>query len=220
MAVADAENRFLFVDVGAYGSEGDGSVFFKSEFGQSIAQGTINLPEDAKIGSHELPFVFVGDDAFPLTERIMKPFSQARGCSLDDSQKIFNYGLSRARRCVENAYGILTAKFICLSRTLFCTPERAQKIVSTCCVLHNYFITHARNTYCPPQLVDRYDRNGTLIEGEWRKNAQSLVNVPLRSFGRARQNAKDIREHSKSSLTQKMVLLRGRDNLFFWIELN
>jgi hypothetical protein len=43
----------------------------------------------------KLPFVIiVADDAFPITNRIMKPYPK-RGLSY--SQKIFNYRLSRAR---------------------------------------------------------------------------------------------------------------------------
>lgn len=181
MGVADANYRFLYVDVGAYGSEGDASVFGRSEFGQSVIQNTIQLPENTMIGSTSLPFTFVADDAFPLSERIMKPYSPPRGRRLSDEEKIFNYRLSRARRVVENAFGILTAKFVCLRRTLFCSPERAQKIVSACCILHNYFLNNTRNSYCPAYLVDRYDANGILIEGDWRKDVNGMThlqNVP------------------------------------------
>lgn len=202
MAVADAENRFLFVDVGAYGSEGDASVFFKSDFGQSISQNTIDLPENASIGLENLPFVFVGDDAFPLSDRIMKPYAP-KGGLLEDSQKIFNYRLSRARRCVENAFGILTSKFVCLSRTLFCSPTRAQKIVSACCVLHNYFITRARSTYCPPHLVDRYDNEGNLLEGAWRETVRPLTGIQIRAQGGLTQSSKNIREHFKEFVTSE-----------------
>lgn len=195
MAVADADYRFLYVDVGAHGSEGDASVFLKSDFGQSILQNTMDLPENAKIGSVELPFVFVGDDAFPLNDRIMKPFSPPRGGTLEDTEKIFNYRLSRARRCVENGFGILASKFICLGRTVFCHPARAQKIVSACCVLHNYFLKSSRSSYCPTSFADRYDENGYLIEGEWRKNVQSMVrlqNKPNRRL-KTSESAKQIR---------------------------
>lgn len=101
--------------------------FFKSDFGQSIVQNTIELPESTIIGSASIPFTFVTDDAFPLCERIMKPYSPPRGRVLMDEEKNFNYRLSRTRRIVENALGILTAKFICLSGTMFCSPVRAQK---------------------------------------------------------------------------------------------
>lgn len=53
--------------------------------------------------------VFVADDAFPLKTYILKPY--ARSTYLSRNPKIFNYRLSRARRIVENAFGILTSKF-------------------------------------------------------------------------------------------------------------
>lgn len=185
MAIADADYKFIYIDVGAYGSEGDSSVFCNSQFGRSIVENTIELPENVSIGAFSMPFVFVGDDAFPLVERILKPFTPPRGGNLSDDEKIFNYRLSRARRCVENSFGILTAKFICLARPLLCSPERAQKIVTACCVLHNYFLRTNRNSYCPPHFTDSYDVNGHLIEGAWRRDVQNMTHLnraPLRSI--------------------------------------
>lgn len=169
MAAADADYRFLYVDVGGYGSEGDSSVFFNTEFGRSIIQNTIDLPEDSHILSQRVPYVFLADNAFPLTDRIIKPFSPTRNQLLTEHERIFNYRLSRARRCVENAFDVLAAKFVCLSRTLLCNPVRAQKIVAACCILHNHFLKTSRHTYCPNGFIDRYDENGQLIEGEWRR---------------------------------------------------
>lgn len=177
MGVADANYRFIYVDIGAYGSEGDASVFFKSEFGQSIVHNTIELPENVTIGLTSMPFTFVADDAFPLWDRIMKPYSPPRNGGLTDEERVFNYRLSRARRVVENAFGILTAKFVCLARTMFCGPGRAQKIVAACCILHNYFLNNNRNSHCPSGFVDRYDENGLLIEGDWRKSVQDMTHL-------------------------------------------
>lgn len=196
MAVADSDYKFLYIDVGAYGSEGDASVFYKSRFGRSIVENTIELPEDTSIGPVKMPFVFVADDAFPLGERIMKPFTPPRGGSLTEDQRIFNYRLSRARRCVENAFGVLTSKFICLGRTMFCTPEKAQKIVSACCILHNYFLKNIRNSYCPPRFADYYDENGILIEGNWRRQVREITQLDRTSLRHMRvpERAKNIRE--------------------------
>lgn len=195
MAVAGPDYKFLFINVGAYGSEGDGSVFSKTEFGESILNNTIELPEDVEIGNSKIPFVFVGDDAFPLSKRIMKPFSTPRGRPFTDSEKIFNYRLSRARRCVENAFGILTSKFLCLQRTLSCGPERAQNIVSACCLLHNFFLknTATRRWYCPPGMADHYDANGVLIGGAWRAQTQSAVTLEINEE-RPNEAAKRTRE--------------------------
>lgn len=180
MAVADADYKFLYIDVGAYGSEGDGSVFYKTDFGESIVNNTIELPEDVLIGDRKVPF------------------NKPRGRPFNDSENIFNYRLSRARRCVENAFGILAAKFVCLNHTLHCGPERAQRIVSACCILHNFLLNDrtTRNAYCPAGMADHYDENGVLIEGTWRAKSQNIVglqNIPQTQM-RPNEIAKKNRE--------------------------
>ena len=66
----------------------------------------VNLPppEPQPEGEMQaLPYVFVGDEAFPLKRYMMRPFP---GRSLDCMEKrVFNYRLSRARRVIENAFG-------------------------------------------------------------------------------------------------------------------
>ena len=71
----------------------------------SSVLGRINLPEDEPLpGSDDtMPFVFVGDEAFPLRPYLMRPWP---GRMLtDEKRKVYNYRLSRARRVVENTFG-------------------------------------------------------------------------------------------------------------------
>lgn len=153
------------VNVGAYGSEGDSGVFENSSLGNSILKNLLDLPENAYIGSKKYPFYFIADDAFPLKERIMKPYEGSRKKPLADEERIFNYRLSRARRCVENAFGILCARFQCLGRTMYCGPNRAQKIISACCHLHNFLMNTRSSAYCPPSFADSHSDDGKLVEG-------------------------------------------------------
>ena len=74
MAVCDEDYCFTFIDVGSYGKEHDASVFAQSEFVKRLADGSLNLP----VPSGDLPFVFVGDEAFPLRPDIMRPFQPGR----------------------------------------------------------------------------------------------------------------------------------------------
>jgi hypothetical protein len=66
----------------------------------------------------------------------MRPYpgTQSKG---DNEKSIFNYRLSRARRVVENAFGILSQKFQICKRTLQSLPENADIIFATF-MLHNY----------------------------------------------------------------------------------
>lgn len=50
---------------------------------------------------------------------------------------IFNYRLSRARRVVENVFGILAARWRCFRKSLEVQPEFIDRIVLSSCCLHN-----------------------------------------------------------------------------------
>jgi hypothetical protein len=56
-----------------------------------------------------IPYVLVADDAFPLTSYLMKPY--AGKLTKGSAKSVFNYRLSRARRIVENAFGLLSSVF-------------------------------------------------------------------------------------------------------------
>ena len=97
--VEDSESRFIFVDIGAYGKQYDGGSFsaatvcrFSDDF-----ESTLPKPVRIKGSGTEMPFFILGDEEYPLTTYLKKPF--ARKGSLCE-EHVFNYSLSRARRCV------------------------------------------------------------------------------------------------------------------------
>ncbi|XP_053692619.1 putative nuclease HARBI1 [Sabethes cyaneus] len=195
LAICDASYKFTYLDIGAYGSEGDCSFFRNSKFGSDVLNDRLCFPDNATVNGVKLPFCFVADDAFPLCKRIMKPYS---GKNLSDEEIIFNYRLSRARRCIENAFGILCVKWACLKKLMFCNPDRAQRIIVACCLLHNFLIQQCSVTYCPPSYIDRIDNHGNLIEGEWRNRiVDSQSSLYHTSFsvnaGRSTDYAKYVR---------------------------
>lgn len=68
----------------------------------------VNLPEPkqlpADINGERMPHVIVADEAFPLKPFLLRPFP---GKQLNtENRKIYNYRLSRARRVVENTFGM------------------------------------------------------------------------------------------------------------------
>ncbi|XP_067630280.1 putative nuclease HARBI1 isoform X1 [Eurosta solidaginis] len=163
LASCDASYKFTHIDVGAYGSEGDSNIFKNSTFGSKVLSDQLPFPADTLIDGKKVPHFIVADDAFPLGKRIIKPFAQK---TLTTEERIFNYRLSRARRCIENAFGILSTKWLCLRKILFCSPDRAQEIVSACCLLHNFLLNEVREEYCPDTFSGYETNNGEWVIGE------------------------------------------------------
>ncbi|KAK7925261.1 hypothetical protein WMY93_007571 [Mugilogobius chulae] len=104
MAVVDASYKFRYVSVGVQGRASDAGVFAQSDFKKALDQDLLNIPPPTLIPGTaiEAPYMFLGDEAYPLRSDLMKPFPLRQ---MDKSHRIFNYRLSRARRVVENAFG-------------------------------------------------------------------------------------------------------------------
>ena len=82
MALVDAQYRFIFVDIGQYGSNADGPVFQKSQFGSMFMKDELNVPGPKPLPRARflgnMPHVIVADEAFPLCPNIMRPYLDDR----------------------------------------------------------------------------------------------------------------------------------------------
>ncbi|KAB0789962.1 hypothetical protein PPYR_15278 [Photinus pyralis] len=88
-----------------------------------------------------------------LKNQYLKPFPFR---NMTWQQRIFNYRLSRARRVVENAFGILTNRFRVLLNIISLDPSKAQTLTLACIVLHNFLRTRSPNGYdVKEQNIDR-----------------------------------------------------------------
>lgn len=110
MAVANANYEFVCVDFGANGRLSDGGVIEFTPFYRKLVENQLKIPKESRpCNSNQLlPYVFIGDEAFSLRIDFLKPYSQKE---LDRARRIFNYRLHRARRVIENTFGILVARF-------------------------------------------------------------------------------------------------------------
>ncbi|KYN00248.1 hypothetical protein ALC62_08987 [Cyphomyrmex costatus] len=149
MAVTDHLYRFTLVDIGAYGVNSDGGIFNDSQIGINLSNEQLNLPKETNNlpGSNMKTFsYFVADDAFRLSNRIMKPYA---GRNLSNKQKICNYRFSRARRTVESAFGIFANKW-----RIFHT------IVAASVCLHNYVLMEEQRSghkYYSKEIITEND---------------------------------------------------------------
>ena len=202
LAVADANANFVYVDVGAFGRQSDGSVFRNSSLGKALANNTLDLPPPTPLPHSEdgaIPYFFVGDEAFPLMENLMRSFP---GQHLALDKRIFNYRLSKARLIVENSFGILTAKWRVFKRPLAIAPHRADSVVKAACCLHNFL--RYETSYCNPNDLDE-ERNGQLIPGSWREDVASLQKMS-RTGRRSSMQALAIRDKLKMHLVNEGAL--------------
>uniref|UniRef100_A0A8C2IPC7 DDE Tnp4 domain-containing protein n=1 Tax=Cyprinus carpio TaxID=7962 RepID=A0A8C2IPC7_CYPCA len=137
--------RFLYADVGCNGRVSDGGVFGGCSLQDALEKRTSNIPAPAPLPESDqlAPYCTVADEAFPLKEYLMKPYPNHR---LSVEQRIFSYWLSRARRVVENAFGILANRFRVFLTTI--NIQNSAKVLA-CCALHNFLRTECCEAYMP-----------------------------------------------------------------------
>lgn len=142
LAITDAEYRFVIVDIGVNGRMSDAAIFNRSDFLQALESGQLGLPDPCPLPGQILkaPYVFLGDEGFPLRNDLLKPY---RAAELDTERyKIFNYRLSRARRVVENSFGILASTFMCFRKPLLVRKaSTAEAITKAAVCLHNFLMS-------------------------------------------------------------------------------
>ena len=67
----------------------------------------------------------------------MRPFPRQ---DLNHAKKIFNYRISRARRCIECAFGILRPKWRFLATEVNISVKNCEELIKAACLLHNIII--------------------------------------------------------------------------------
>lgn len=98
----------------------------------------------------------------------MKPYS---GRDLIEPKRIFNYRLSRARRTIENAFGIMSARFRVLREAINQDAAKTRQIVKATCALHNFLLARGGKTYSPKGFADEADQpSGLIVNGSWRND--------------------------------------------------
>jgi len=159
----------------------DGGVFQNCSLYPALENGL--LPEG---------YCLVGDDAFPFKTYLIKPYNSVPLVQVTSrkEEKIFNYRLSRARRVVENTFGILVSRSLIFEKKVACKLSTVDKIVKACCALHNWLCKSDLKTYLTLGSVDeeRIDI-GEFVPGRWRSEVTQMRTIarPVSGYKLARE---------------------------------
>ena len=174
MAVCNAKYQFTLVDIGDIGRQSDGSVYGSCHLGYAIENNKLNVPSPTKLPNSEkiMPYVLVADDAFGLKTHMMKPYPTQ---NLSLHQRVFNYRLSRARRVIENAFGIAASRFRIFCRPIVANVQKVTLVTKAVVALHNFLMVTNSSTnskYCPRNYIDQDGPSG-FRAGDWRSETNS-----------------------------------------------
>ena len=113
----------------------------------------------------------------------------------DNSKRIFNYRLSRFRRCIENMFGIIAARFRIVNSSINLAPEKETKIVLAIAILQNFLLTKSRGSYLPSGIVGEENlETGEVIPGEWRQNIPTFTPLETSVSRKTAISAKTVRD--------------------------
>ena len=119
--VAGADYRILAATMGHAGNTHDSTIKKNHSFWKNRED--IFPPRSRVIEGVRIPYLEIGDSAFKLTPRSMKPYTHNK---LTDAQAYYNYRHSGARMVVEQTFGLLKERF----RILLCTNESSVPTVN------------------------------------------------------------------------------------------
>ena len=206
LAVSDAKYRFLLVDIGKPGRNSDSGIYTTSQLGLKIDENLLKYPSDMCIlpgydNKIKFPYVFLADEGFGLKPNMMRPYP--KNCT-DRSEIIFNYRLSRARRVVENSFGILATRFRIFRRPIIADVDKIEKVTKAAVALHNYLLVEDAKKYLP-------ESRNEIIPAEEIKGL-----IPMRKQGsnNSLNLAKKIRDRFKTYFNSNVGAVSWQNDMF------
>lgn len=161
-------------------------MFSISPFGQAIESGSLSFPPNSPLpgtSQPDLPYILVGDEAFPLKHNLLRLYP---GKNLPEAQAIYNYRLSRARRIIENSFGILASRWRIFRRSILANPNNVVTFTKAAIALHNFLRVTESSVYCPAGYIDAEDGDGNIVGGAWREETNG--DTGLSAIGRTGAN--------------------------------
>jgi len=164
LALVDADYCLIAVAIVANGKSSESSVFKNSNTENKLELNQLGIPGSRPLSSDNngecMPFVIVGDEAFALSEHVLRPYPNT---NLRVKQRICNYRVTRSRRMAECSFGILANKWRIFHRPFNVISQFCDSMEKVCCISHNFV---RRNVEI--QLEDTlYESNFESINAKW-----------------------------------------------------
>ncbi|XP_076058071.1 uncharacterized protein LOC143035217 isoform X2 [Oratosquilla oratoria] len=125
--ICDASNRFIHVDIGSPGSHHFSHVYLMSDIAETLQNDPMSLLSP---GHH-----IIADGAFPLSVHVMTPYYN--NGFLTATQQKYNDRHCAARRIIGVTFSMLRNRFRRLNYNLLPQSPTLEKMIKTCCILHN-----------------------------------------------------------------------------------
>ncbi|PFX24863.1 putative nuclease HARBI1 [Stylophora pistillata] len=191
--------EITWCNMGVNGRVSDGGVWNRTGLCNVLENGEIDLPlpEPLPNRREDCPYVIIGDDAFALKPFLMKPYPQQY---LDLERRICNYRFFRARRRVENVFGLLANRWRIFRALIALQPNKVEIVTMAVVTLHNWLIKgSSKDVYVPPRVVDTVNPfTGEIVPGSWRDDgtpSQNLQPLAMLRYGNNPSNhAKRVRD--------------------------
>ena len=191
--------EFLYVDVDINGRNSDGEIWSRCPLKNALEKNALNIPEPRALPGrlNKTPYVCKGDDAFPLSLYMMKPFPQI---NLTKEKCIFNYRLSRMRRISEKGFDILANKWRVFRRPFSLEPEKVKIVILAAITIHNWLRSESKigKIDIPVGLTDRENiETGEFFEGTWRSDKYQGTWYPIQNSlhgNRSSNLAREVRD--------------------------
>ena len=181
--------------------------------------GMMNLPSTRQLSNQspvEFTYVFVRE-AFPLKVNLMKPYPRGY---IGISERVAIDRISRARKVVENTFGICASRFKIFWRTIIAKTALVIEITKAVVILHNFLMpadNESRGRYVSTSCVDEDMARGV--------DSCGMVDVGLVGSTNYSREAKIVRENFRDFFISKqrslpwqldMTQCAGLMNSYLW----
>ncbi|KHJ77987.1 transposase, IS4 family [Oesophagostomum dentatum] len=186
LALVDANYRCIMYDLGAPGRSSDAGIFSTSEMKEYLEDHFKDFPPPVQLGNiGKVDYHILVDQGFRQTTRFIRPFNKVDAMR-DARCAYFNYKMSRARRVVENFFGILSSRFRLLLTPIYSDPRHAKTITLAIMILHNLLVNEIGKDAVIERfgtgMYDEDDEDRPALPGNIAADAKRAREIVMRYF--------------------------------------